>query len=39
MKRLFAPAAALVAAMFVYALVLIAEAPTESTMGLVQKIF
>ena len=39
MNRLFAPAATLVAAMFVYALILIADAPTESTMGLVQKIF
>ncbi len=39
MKKLFAPAAVVVAAMFAYGLVLIADAPTESTMGLVQKIF
>ena len=39
MRKLFAPAVIVVAAMFVYALVLIARAPTESTMGLVQKIF
>ena len=39
MTKLFAPLAILVAAMFVYAPVLIVNAPYESTMGLVQKIF
>ena len=39
MKKLFAPAAAIVAAMFAYAPVAIHRAPYESTMGLVQKIF
>ncbi len=39
MRKLFPPAVVVVAAMFAYALVLIARAPTESTMGLVQKIF
>jgi heme exporter protein C len=39
MKRLFGPAAVLVAAMFAYAPVIINAAPYESTMGLVQKIF
>ena len=39
MKKLFAPAVVVLAAMFVYALLLIAAAPIESTMGLVQKIF
>jgi heme exporter protein C len=39
MKKLFAPLAILVAAMFAYAPLMIADAPPESTMGLVQKIF
>jgi heme exporter protein C len=39
MKRLFAPAAVVAAAMFAYAPFMILEAPYESTMGLVQKIF
>ena len=39
MKKLFAPCAALVAAMFAYAPIAIERAPYESTMGLVQKIF
>jgi heme exporter protein C len=39
MKKLFLPAVLIVAAMFAYAPVLIVAAPTESTMGLVQKIF
>jgi heme exporter protein C len=39
MKKLFAPLVALVAILFVAAPYLIAEAPYESTMGLVQKIF
>src|SRR4051794_30233628 len=39
MKKLFVPCTACVAAMFAYAPVLIVAAPTESTMGLVQKIF
>jgi heme exporter protein C len=39
MKRLFAPAAVVAAAMFAYAPFLILNAPYESTMGLVQKIF
>ena len=39
MRRLFTPLTVLVALMFVYAPVMIANAPYESTMGLVQKIF
>ena len=39
MRRLFTPFTVLVALMFVYAPVMIANAPYESTMGLVQKIF
>jgi heme exporter protein C len=39
MKKLFAPAAVIVAAMFAYAPLAIDRAPYESTMGLVQKIF
>ena len=39
MKKLFAPAVVLVAAMFAYAPLAIHRAPYESTMGLVQKIF
>lgn len=39
MKKLFAPAAIVVAAMFAYAPFAIDRAPYESTMGLVQKIF
>ena len=39
MKKLFAPLAIVVALMFAYAPLLIARAPYESTMGLVQKIF
>ncbi len=39
MKKLFTPALVLLAVMFVTAPVLIAEAPYESTMGLIQKIF
>jgi len=39
MTKLFTPLAVLVAAMFAYAPVLILNAPYESTMGLVQKIF
>lgn len=39
MQRLFLPLAILVAAMFAYAPVMIANAPVESTMLLVQKIF
>ena len=39
MKKLFAPAAIVVAAMFAYAPLAIHRAPYESTMGLVQKIF
>jgi heme exporter protein C len=39
MKKVLAPAAAVVAAMFAYAPLAIHRAPYESTMGLVQKIF
>src|SRR3989442_15737630 len=39
MKRLFTPLAIVAAFMFAYAPVMIANAPYESTMGLVQKIF
>jgi heme exporter protein C len=39
MRKLFTPLAALVALMFMYVPVMIANAPYESTMGLVQKIF
>jgi heme exporter protein C len=39
MRKLFLPLAVLTAAMFAYAPVMIANAPYESTMGLVQKIF
>lgn len=39
MRKLFVPFAVLGAAMFAYAPVMIAEAPYEATMGLVQKIF
>ena len=39
MKKLFAPLVVIAAAMFAYAPVMIAHAPYESTMGLVQKIF
>jgi heme exporter protein C len=39
MKRLFLPGLAVAAAMFAYAPIMIANAPYESTMGLVQKIF
>jgi heme exporter protein C len=39
MKRLFAPLVVIVAVLFVAAPYFIAEAPYESTMGLVQKIF
>jgi heme exporter protein C len=39
MNKIFAPLAIIVAAMFAYAPVLIVDAPHESTMGLVQKIF
>jgi heme exporter protein C len=39
MKKLFAPAAIVLAAMFAYAPLAIDRAPYESTMGLVQKIF
>jgi heme exporter protein C len=39
MNKLFAPLAVLVAAMLAYAPIMIANAPYESTMGLVQKIF
>ena len=39
MNRLFAPLAIVVAAMFAYAPIMIANAPYESTMGLIQKIF
>ncbi len=39
MRKLFTPLAVIVALMFVYAPVMIANAPYESTMGLVQKIF
>ncbi len=39
MRKMFLPAAIVAAAMFAYAPVLIVDAPYESTMGLVQKIF
>ena len=39
MRKLFTPLSIVVALMFVYAPVMIADAPYESTMGLVQKIF
>ena len=39
MRKLFTPLAVVVALMFMYAPVMIANAPYESTMGLVQKIF
>lgn len=39
MNKLFAPLALIVAAMLAYAPIMIANAPYESTMGLVQKIF
>ncbi len=39
MRKIFTPLTVLVALMFVYAPVMIANAPYESTMGLVQKIF
>ena len=39
MRKLFTPLAVVVTLMFVYAPVMIANAPYESTMGLVQKIF
>ena len=39
MRKLFTPLAAVVALMFMYVPVMIANAPYESTMGLVQKIF
>ena len=39
MKKLFTPLAIVVAAMFAYAPFMIANAPYEETMGLVQKIF
>ena len=39
MRKLFTPLSIVVALMFVYAPVMIADAPSESTMGLVQKIF
>jgi len=39
MKKLFVPLTVLTALMFMYAPVMIANAPYESTMGLVQKIF
>jgi heme exporter protein C len=39
MKTLFTPLAIVVGAMFAYAPVMIANAPYESTMGMVQKIF
>ncbi len=39
MKRLFAPLAIVTALMFAYAPVMIANAPYEASMGLVQKIF
>jgi heme exporter protein C len=39
MRKLFAPLVIVVAAMFAYAPLMIANAPYESTMGLVQKIF
>src|SRR4249920_2398528 len=39
MRKLFTPLAVVVALMFMYVPVMIANAPYESTMGLVQKIF
>src|SRR5436189_6155387 len=39
MRKLFAPLTIVAAAMFAYAPIMIAGAPYESTMGLVQKIF
>ena len=39
MRKIFTPLAVVVALMFMYAPVIIASAPYESTMGLVQKIF
>jgi heme exporter protein C len=39
MRKLFLPLTVVAAAMFAYAPVMIAQAPFESTMGLVQKIF
>src|SRR5713101_7711955 len=39
MRKLFTPLAVVVALMFMYAPVMIANAPYEATMGLVQKIF
>ena len=39
MRKLFVPVAIVAAAMFAYAPFLILDAPYESTMGLVQKIF
>jgi heme exporter protein C len=39
MRKLFVPAVVLLAAMFAYSPVLIAEAPFEASMGLVSKIF
>jgi len=39
MKKLFTPLLIVVAAMFAYAPIMIANAPYESTMGLIQKIF
>jgi heme exporter protein C len=39
MRKLFIPLAAVATAMFLYAPIMIAQAPYESTMGLVQKIF
>ena len=39
MKKLFVPLTIVTAAMFAYAPILVAHAPYESTMGLVQKIF
>src|SRR6267142_16994 len=39
MKKLFVPLTVVVALMFMYVPVMIANAPYESTMGLVQKIF
>jgi len=39
MRKYFVPLAAVATAMFLYAPIMIAQAPYESTMGLVQKIF
>jgi len=39
LKKLFAPIAVVAAAMFAYAPFMILNAPYESTMGLIQKIF